>query len=734
MARKKPRVSPAQAPAGTGDVAVLAPRAATPATPAAPARTRGVPVEKSPLDRAYAAVAKSCGSVQLAVVLLTLLVVVMAIGTMVESWYTGKLAQDLVYRTWWFQLLMAALFVNILFAALKKWPWKKHQTGFLITHLGLLTMITGAAVNAAGPWLYSRAPESLKETWPLRELKGADHIMSLVDNNGPSYQQYGDQTSNTAHDLDRCELEVIRKKDRITFDFDPGLLPWRSDEYLTVRSDPLLHTLDFIAHPYPRKWAASFDGDARIEVLNYYPHARRDPFRPATDKKDGFPALRFQLTSGVGFSLDGWVGYDGKDPSIQQWSQGPANVELVNGELTSAQLAEFLKPEQAKGGKGLLVLDMGGQSVRLDVAEVFAKDQPVKLGNTGWSVKLSKYWTDFRTKATEGAPDFPALQFELTHPDKSPITYVTAARLAGLKAGRCDNQLQLDEIDARLSVWYHPPDITFGNYEAKSFLHLALDRSGNCFYRSFSTGKGFAAEGPAGAMTFERSGSISPKDARATPLWDAMNWSLRLVEFLPTAERGIRWVPENRRAGLEKMGLLAAVRCKVTVGGKSAEVWVPKTDSSFSRVTVGGEEVQVAFRGKREKLPFTIHLERAEQTVDPGTTQAATYTSYVRLTDEERGIKDEPHVITMNEPLEHRGYKLYQTNYRALMPDPNGRPASHSALTVGRDPGLWLKYAGTAMLGLGIATMFYMRAYFVTGKRRTPTPPAATDSDTPARV
>jgi hypothetical protein len=122
---------------------------------------------------------------------------------------------------------------------------------------------------------------------------------------------------------------------------------------------------------------------------------------------------------------------------------------------------------------------------------------------------------------------------------------------------------------------------------------------------------------------------------------------------------------------------------------------------------------------KTDEVPFTIFLERAEQTVDPGTQQAASFTSYVRLTDESRGIIDEPRVITMNEPLEYRGYKLYQTNYLSLFPDPNGKPVSHSTLTVGRDPGLILKYAGTIMLGLGIFLMFYMRSYMLTGKRRS---------------
>jgi hypothetical protein len=37
-------------------------------------------------------------------------------------------------------------------------------------------------------------------------------------------------------------------------------------------------------------------------------------------------------------------------------------------------------------------------------------------------------------------------------------------------------------------------------------------------------------------------------------------------------------------------------------------------------------------------------------------------------------------------------------------------------LLANSDPGMWFKYAGSAMLALGIACMFYMRAYFF--KRR----------------
>ena len=58
--------------------------------------------------------------------------------------------RELVYRAWWFTVLMSLLAANILCAALKKFPWKRHQTGFLITHAGLLIVIGGSWWAALG--------------------------------------------------------------------------------------------------------------------------------------------------------------------------------------------------------------------------------------------------------------------------------------------------------------------------------------------------------------------------------------------------------------------------------------------------------------------------------------------------------------------------------------------------------------------------------------------------------
>ena len=91
--------------------------------------------------------------------------------------------------------------------------------------------------------------------------------------------------------------------------------------------------------------------------------------------------------------------------------------------------------------------------------------------------------------------------------------------------------------------------------------------------------------------------------------------------------------------------------------------------------------------------------------------------STVRLRDPDKGL-DEQRLITFNEPLEHRGLKVYQTSHAKIGTDANGQAVHRSMLTVNRDPGLYPKYAGSAMVALGIACMFYMRAYFF--KKKAP--------------
>src|SRR5689334_1221992 len=83
-------------------------------------------------------------SLKLAVISLGALAADLAYATFFESWYGTAAVQEWIYRSKAFAILLAFLGTNILCAALIRFPWKRRQTGFVITHAGLLILLAGS--------------------------------------------------------------------------------------------------------------------------------------------------------------------------------------------------------------------------------------------------------------------------------------------------------------------------------------------------------------------------------------------------------------------------------------------------------------------------------------------------------------------------------------------------------------------------------------------------------------
>jgi hypothetical protein len=174
--------------------------------------------------------------------------------------------------------------------------------------------------------------------------------------------------------------------------------------------------------------------------------------------------------------------------------------------------------------------------------------------------------------------------------------------------------------------------------------------------------------------------------------------------------------------------LQPALRATLTAGGQSKEFWVRMGQERAAQVIVGNEFYLVRYRPDHLVTDFTLTLEQARERKDPGSDRAAAFESRVLLSTRPDGKgPTSEHLIYMNNPLDHGMFKVYQTNYRALTQPrsmelvvENGRKVSFSGLQVAYDPGLWFKYAGTALVVLGIATMFYMKAYFFKPRGKRP--------------
>src|SRR5207248_8341316 len=208
-------------------------------------------------------------------------------------------------------LLLVFLAVNILCAALKKFPWKRHQIGFLITHAGLLVLVFGGLMTNLG---------------------GVEGKMLMIDSDNSEIQQAlrMSNKSDTLQLVEQHQVEVLhvpvdeakedeqflrqiwqamgdgtevedKLRERLganyaTLSLRPGSFAWRSDVYFQPELPWGLRLLAGLANPFPG-FVRELDGNTTLEVKNYYPHTERWPFSPAEKDEEGFPVLRLKLTT-----------------------------------------------------------------------------------------------------------------------------------------------------------------------------------------------------------------------------------------------------------------------------------------------------------------------------------------------------------------------------------------------------------------------------------------------------
>src|SRR4051794_18313297 len=188
------------------------------ASPPSSKPARGVPPGEpvSPVLGAVGAAYRFLASLKLAVISLLSLAGVLAYGTFFESWYGTKAVQERVYQSPWFMLLLAFLGTNILCAALIRYPWKRRQTGFVITHAGLLVVLVGSLISV-----------KFGDEGQVAMLEG-DTTATMTRTDAPVIR---------VRPLDR---ETGRPTSEYSIPFRPGAFAWSAGrtEVLTGANDP----------------------------------------------------------------------------------------------------------------------------------------------------------------------------------------------------------------------------------------------------------------------------------------------------------------------------------------------------------------------------------------------------------------------------------------------------------------------------------------------------------------
>ncbi|MDZ4859262.1 MAG: cytochrome c biogenesis protein ResB [Candidatus Hydrogenedentes bacterium] len=125
----------------------------------------------------------------------------------------------------------------------------------------------------------------------------------------------------------------------------------------------------------------------------------------------------------------------------------------------------------------------------------------------------------------------------------------------------------------------------------------------------------------------------------------------------------VRPLPLEKEAELNIAGAYALVKDKKS--GESHEAILFGASAMPWTVTVEGKPYLIDLRRKRYTLPFAIALDTFHQETHPGTDMASMFMSEV--TKIENGV-EQPVKITMNEPLRHKGFTLYQASWQPAQP------------------------------------------------------------------
>jgi cytochrome c-type biogenesis protein CcsB len=113
---------------------------------------------------------------------------------------------------------------------------------------------------------------------------------------------------------------------------------------------------------------------------------------------------------------------------------------------------------------------------------------------------------------------------------------------------------------------------------------------------------------------------------------------------------------------------------------------------AWSTFALEGKQYAVTFGPKAVHLPFSLHLSEFQLERYPGSQSPSSYASEVMVMD---GKTEFPFRIYMNNVLDYKGYRFYQSSYDT---DEQG-----TVLSINQDrPGTYITYVGYALLAVGM--------------------------------
>jgi len=600
-------------------------------------------------------------SLKLAVVLLAVLIIGAIAGTLYESTFDAKVARAYVYGAPWFNVWLLLLAANLIVSALSRWPWKKHHVAFLITHLGIITLLTGSLIG---------------RTW------GIEGTITLFKGEPPSNRLLVDQHQLRVRDTDGIvkgyPAEFVHRPPTPQKPWDLGLLA----------------------------------GGGRLSLVDYAP-AIEGKLNPKPVADGGAPALHFTIaTAMMNQRLESWLLAD--DRQHGSFNMGLANIELKRGTAPASvspappdeakttgeveieetifafakapdqQIGKALKggntgakvelTQPQSGNKGSIVVKLAEKTWTFDVAKDFGKDMP--MDGSPFTLRIENYWPDFRID--NGKPA------SLSDQPNNPAVVVTL-RGRGVPVSAAP--------DPHGDTPGVTPDMPAPGATPPNRLTLFIADDGSVSYDLASRKLGHST------------GKLEP-DKPLTTGW--ADWQLTLDRTMPHAQEWMDFSPATNAS--QTAELPDGVRIRLQQGAEISEQWIPAGWQVSVPASPG--DVQVAYGWTQIQLPIGLELMEFEVLRNEGNDSPAGFKSTVRISTPEGEAATGQ--CWMNNPFSYPGawwrtwtgltYKMSQASWN---PDNLGQ----STIQILRDPGWLLKWIGSLLIVSGIFMLFYLKGF-----------------------
>jgi hypothetical protein len=543
---------------------------------------------------------KFFASLKLAVFTLLLLSAVLAYATIVGSYYGMRGSQIVVYQRWWFGGVLFLLGLNVFCAAMIRYPWKSKQTGFVLTHLGIIVLLVGSFVTQQF---------GIDGNLPVPEKKQSGEV---ILNNLKIVLT--DQKTGKSQEFHVPESHVTTEGKILEIDLGEGQ--------------------SLVAEKFiPRAIAESRMVESPLKGV-------------------GVPALKIGLSNDR-FQIEEWIkaGTQGKAAEL---NLGPAIVSFEKLSSPSEEKAFFKKTvptdKPKVTDKGQLLVEYRGERYALRIADLLGKWR--NIGEAGLEIQVERYLPyavveGKRLVSKNNEPINPAVEVVLR--DKTVGTKLEKHTVFALfpEFNTLHKGKNKEEQSLGVTLSMQAPQ------EMENLRGVGKSR-GRLFLAQTSDDSRLLYRVLAAAGSVNSQGELSPGKKVATG-W--MNIELEAKEWLKASVMDEEPRSVDTIQGADEP-YLSAVRLRKNNG---SSFWL--LEGMGKAISAGSSDLLVYYQRDKLNLPFQLYLDKFTMGTNPGTNTAASFISNVTVKDPKEN-KDHTAVISMNEPLKYGGYYFYQASYQ----------------------------------------------------------------------